>query len=319
VAVHYPGIYIPGFKSFNFYEDFVTEEKLASGGFGDVFIGKIVNNDIFHNYNNDIRDCVVKISSKKMPDESFIQELSMYELFGQHKYFAKLVCFSEAPQAVVLKFYKYGTLKQFIFPSKTAKARVRFDYTLPLILSFCKKIAWAVNYMHQKGVIHNDIKLDNILLDGDEVEKLYPVLTDFGLVKVLDSADKIKGFETAEIKACTTVYAAPEVLLGFKNKLETRISNVKTDTYSVGVVFYELFSRQEMWINFRVDSVLEGNLPAMNFTKIKNLWKHFDEEILNIIINLIVVCLVFDPEFRETLENIHSELLKAEKLLQVSV
>lgn len=180
IAVTCPGISIPGFKSYIFDEDFLIEEKLATGGFADVFIGKITNYDIKHNYNNDLSNCVIKKAKVKIPKNVFIQEISLHEMFGNHNYFAKLLCFSEEPQVLVLKFYRFGTLNSFAFPEPGERPKVKHEYTIGLIFSFCKKITWSVNYMHEKGVIHNDIKLDNILLDGDDVEPIFTVITDFG-------------------------------------------------------------------------------------------------------------------------------------------
>ena len=46
-----------------------------------------------------------------------------------------------------------------------------------LAVMICKKILLAVQYMHSKGVAHRDIKLENIMLDGNQEIKLI----DFGL------------------------------------------------------------------------------------------------------------------------------------------
>jgi hypothetical protein len=310
MRITYPGIYIPGFKSTVFEEDFMVEDKLTSGGYGDIFIGKITNYDIFHNFNNDTRDCIIKKSHKPISKELFLQELSIHELFRAHKYFAKLVCFSEEPNALVLKFYRFGTLKAFAFPKPNLESTLTADYTITLVVSLSKRIAWAINHMHEKGVIHNDIKLDNILLDGDQDEPVFPVISDFGLVKILYTADILEGFDIQEKNGLTPVYSAPEVLLSSQKGKKQRVSNVKTDAYSVGVVMYELFCREEMWRTFNAQKLLNGCLPNISFPKICARWKRIKFESANAILNLLMDSMDTKPSCRSSLGDIMRNLEK---------
>jgi hypothetical protein len=315
LAVDYPGIYIPGFKFFKLEENFELKGLIASGGFGDVYKADIINEDIKNNYNNGIKECVVKHSKTKMPSAYFIQELSMHELFGKNKYFAKLICFSENPQTLVLKFYKYGTLRTFIFPSLKKKNQIPLEYSLELVIFMSTKITWAIHFMHQKGVIHNDIKPENILLDGDEMEPLFPVISDFGIVRILENADLIPGFLITEIRACTSLYAAPELLASMNNNLE-RLSNPKTDTYSVGIVLYELFSRHDVRKLINKDRLLDGELPRLSFEKIMEQWKSF--HISNKILNLLIDCVDSDPNYRSSLDVVSGLLKELNNIIKKS-
>jgi serine/threonine protein kinase len=311
LVVEYPGIFIPGFKLFSLKDNFEIKELLASGGFGDVHMANIVNEDIRFTYNNGVKECAVKRPIKVIPKDLFLQELSMHELFGRAKYFAKLICFSEEPQALILKYYKYGSLRNFIFPS--ANEEIKIDYSLKLILSISMKIIWAVNSMHEKGVIHNDIKPDNILLDGDDEEPLFPVISDFGIVKIMNTADLITGFNTAEIRACTAVYAAPELLASMKLKIN-RISNPKTDTYSVGIVLYELFSRHSVRKIFNQTKILNGELPMLSFEKIMAQWKDFN--ISNKILTILMDCVDSDADHRSPLDVVYALLCELDDLVK---
>lgn len=96
------------------------------------------------------------------------------------------------------------------------------------IKGIVKSIAEALNYLHTYGIIHRDIKADNIvletLLDNSDVK-----LVDFGLAKILEPN------ELATEAVGTLCYAAPEILLGSKY-------NKSVDMWSLGVLLYWLFT-----------------------------------------------------------------------------
>jgi len=84
----------------------------------------------------------------------------------------------------------------------------------------------ALLALHSKGIIHRDIKLENIMLNfkGDEI---IPKLTDFGLSRILQVG------EVATEKVGSKVYLAPEIVEG-------RTYTKAVDTWSLGVVFFAL-------------------------------------------------------------------------------
>jgi WD40 repeat protein len=91
-------------------------------------------------------------------------------------------------------------------------------------------LARAVHYAHQRGVLHRDIKPNNILLDPGDT----PYLTDFGLAKLLD-ADS--GVTRTSAVLGTPSYMSPEQARG-----ETRRLTMATDVYGLGAVLYELLT-----------------------------------------------------------------------------
>jgi serine/threonine protein kinase/Flp pilus assembly protein TadD len=92
------------------------------------------------------------------------------------------------------------------------------------------KVAHAVHYAHEHGILHRDIKPGNILLDtkGD------PHLTDFGLARLVESESTVT--RTLEVLG-TPSYMAPEQAAGNNVKL-TRT----TDVYGLGAVLYQLLT-----------------------------------------------------------------------------
>src|SRR5438105_13763504 len=92
------------------------------------------------------------------------------------------------------------------------------------------KVARTVQYAHEHGILHRDIKPGNILLDT----KGEPQLTDFGLARLVEAESTIT--RTREALG-TPSYMAPEQAAGEYTKL----SNA-TDVYGLGAVLYQLLT-----------------------------------------------------------------------------
>lgn len=104
---------------------------------------------------------------------------------------------------------------------------------LELMVRVCDAVAFA----HESGVIHRDLKPDNVLIDATGS----PKVLDFGVAKVEDSwGFGAAPFQTeAGLVIGTMAYMAPEQLGG-----KTQGLRPAADVYSLGVMIYELLSRQ---------------------------------------------------------------------------
>jgi serine/threonine-protein kinase len=96
----------------------------------------------------------------------------------------------------------------------------------------------ALDHVHGAGLIHRDIKPDNIMLAEDKDRDIVK-LVDFGVAKVLDQTSEILGrgmLTRAGLEAVgSPAYIAPEAAIG--EPLDAR-----TDLYSVGVMLFELLA-----------------------------------------------------------------------------
>jgi tRNA A-37 threonylcarbamoyl transferase component Bud32 len=104
-----------------------------------------------------------------------------------------------------------------------------FESNSQRIAALVCKIAKAVHFAHQHGVLHRDLKPNNILLDDDGE----PLITDFGLAKLLDRESS--NTQTGAVMG-TPGYMAPEQALGGKN------ITTAADVYSVGAILYRLLT-----------------------------------------------------------------------------
>jgi serine/threonine protein kinase len=122
-------------------------------------------------------------------------------------------------QYIVMEYLDGPTLQQEI----QKKGPMPVKRVIPII----GQLASALDYAHQQGLVHRDVKPANVIVGTRD----HITLTDFGLVKAAHMA-KITGEGTA---SGTLKYMSPEQALG--KELDGR-----SDVYSLGVVVYEMLS-----------------------------------------------------------------------------
>jgi serine/threonine protein kinase/Flp pilus assembly protein TadD len=143
------------------------------------------------------------------------------------------------------------------------------------------KLARTVQYAHEHGILHRDIKPGNILLD----QSGEPHLTDFGLARLLETESTIT--RTLEVMG-TPSYMAPEQAAG-----ETTKPNKATDIYGFGAVFYQLltghppFAGGTSWETIRLLLDTEPRQPR--------LW---NRKISRDLSTICLKCLEKDPQRR---------------------
>ncbi|MBI2684349.1 MAG: serine/threonine protein kinase [Actinobacteria bacterium] len=113
----------------------------------------------------------------------------------------------------------------------------------------CAQIADALAYAHERGVVHRDVKSQNVMLTRDGAAKL----TDFGIAYFLDMEGRSELTRTGTLVG-TSDYLAPEQATG-------RAVDGRTDIYSLGVVLYECLTGQ---LPFRADNALALALRHVN-------------------------------------------------------
>jgi TolB-like protein/tRNA A-37 threonylcarbamoyl transferase component Bud32 len=101
---------------------------------------------------------------------------------------------------------------------------------IPEAVRILREVVDALAHAHQHGVVHRDIKPDNVMLSGR-----HAVVTDFGVAKAVSAAGSDK-LTTVGMALGTPTYMSPEQAMG-----ETNLDQ-RADIYSVGALAYELFT-----------------------------------------------------------------------------
>ncbi|KAI0068431.1 kinase-like protein [Artomyces pyxidatus] len=109
----------------------------------------------------------------------------------------------------------------------------RFDEDV--VKSFSAQILGGLEYLHSKGILHRDLKADNILVEKTGVCKI----SDFGISK---RTDDINGQNVLTAMQGTVFWMAPEVVNTGK-----RGYNAKVDIWSVGCVVLEMWAGERPW------------------------------------------------------------------------
>ena len=163
-----------------------------------------------------------------------------------------------------------------LLPGETLAARLQ--RTNPISTeersAILRQTALGLAAIHAAGIVHRDIKPNNILLDGVGAGvRLW--ITDFGLARALEGETTLSGREAV---AGTPGYFAPELLQGHP-------PSQASDLYAFGVVMHELFTGQRPAAAPDTSSVIVS--PRLNSSKVPTFYSH-----------LIGECLDLDPQRR---------------------
>ncbi len=121
---------------------------------------------------------------------------------------------------LVMKYMRNGTLADFFREPRNVPAKTTLKYL--------QRIAKALDYAHGQGVVHRDLKLENILLD----EQRRPALSDFGIARTLAGT---RLTVTGQIMG-TPIYMSPEQIAG------THEPDQRSDLYAFAVLAYLLLT-----------------------------------------------------------------------------
>jgi serine/threonine-protein kinase len=214
------------------------ERELGVGGMATVYLAE----DLKHK-----RKVALKVLKPELAatigSERFLREIQIAAKL-HHPHILMLIDSGEA-----------DGLLYYVMPlaeGETLRERLNREKQLPLddALQIAREVADALSYAHDHGVIHRDVKPENIMLESG-----HAVVTDFGIARAISEAGGDRLTETG-IAVGTPAYMSPEQASG-SGDLDQR-----SDVYALACVVYEMLAGEPPFTGPTAESVLRQHLTA---------------------------------------------------------
>jgi serine/threonine protein kinase len=248
--------------------EYAVEGRLGSGGFAVVYLVRDVNLK---------RKLAVKVLS---PDV-----ISSHSVLERFKREAETVAQLSHPHIVPLHFI--GNKEDLVYIVMQAidggslADRIEKEKRLPIeeASRYFGEVASALAHAHKRGVVHRDIKPQNVLLDAESGRSL---VTDFGIARTAEGGS----LTATGMVVGTPTYLSPEQVTG-------EPSDHRADIYALGVMAYEMLSGEAPFTGATPTAVLMKRLAGP-----PQPLKERRPEVPSMLADLVDACLATDPNER---------------------
>jgi serine/threonine-protein kinase len=226
----------------------VLERELGGGGMSRVFVAEETALG---------RKVVIKVFPPELAAalsvDRFRREIQLAASL-QHPHIVPLL---SAGQAGDLLYYSMPLVE-----GESLRARLLREGELPVLeaIRVLRDVADALSHAHRHGVIHRDIKPDNVLLSGYPLRDrgaagaYHALVTDFGVAKALDEAAPQSSLTGTGLALGTPAYMAPEQAAGDPH------TDHRADIYALGVLGYEILAGRPPFIGPSPQAVVAASL-----------------------------------------------------------
>ena len=245
-------------------DNLVLEKSLGKGSFGEVFLTRIKgdnkyyatkryerdtieNNDQMLRYLN--QECNI-LNSLKHPNIVYLKEVKKTK---NHYY-------------LVMEYCNGGELAQAL---EKYKAKYNCAFSEQIVQHLMRQIMSAMHYLHSRNIMHRDIKLENILLNYDNIEDKNNLNLMKAKVKIIDFGFAIKSNMTVSIVG-NPMNMAPLLLkkLTSHGRIKKLSYDMKVDIWSLGSICYEMIIGKPAFdaedIDDLIDKIEKGDYSVPN-------------------------------------------------------
>ncbi len=216
---------------------YAIERELGAGGMATVYLAE----DLKHH-----RQVAVKVLR---PD--------LAATLGPERFLREVEIAARLQHPHILPLHDSGEADGFLYyvmpyvEGESLRDRLNREHELPVqeSLRILREVVDALAKAHRLGVVHRDIKPDNVMLsDG------HAMVTDFGVAKAVSEATGAQQITTAGVALGTPAYMAPEQAVADPN------IDHRADIYAVGVMAYEMLAGQTPFQGGNPQSILSQHV-----------------------------------------------------------
>src|SRR4030095_17021883 len=211
---------------------YAVERQIGAGGMADVFL----THDLRHN-----RKVAIKVMHRDLA-----------ELVGVERFLREIETTAKLQHPHILPLFDSGSIDGTVFyvmpyvEGESLRGRLKRETQLPVAdaLRITTEIATGLGYAHRHGVIHRDIKPDNVLFQDGQA-----VLADFGISLPKGDDQSTTRLTQAGVSLGTPAYMSPEQVTG-------QDVDRRSDIYALGAVAYEMLAGQPPFTGSSVQTIL---------------------------------------------------------------
>ncbi|PRT56383.1 Fatty acyl-CoA synthetase and RNA processing-associated kinase 1 [Wickerhamiella sorbophila] len=208
------------------FGDYILGSTLGEGEFGKVKLGWKKNG-------SQVNQAAIKLIRKDTVPPKSQREIKVFREINalkilHHPNIVKLeqVIQNDKYIGIVLEYASGGELFDYILDNRSLKEHVAARLFSQLVS--------GVYYLHSKGIVHRDLKLENLLLDKNK----NVIITDFGFA----NSFRNKGNQLMSTSCGSPCYAAPELVVS-----DSKYDGRKVDVWSCGVILYAMLAGYLPW------------------------------------------------------------------------